>query len=224
MKTKRCNNCREVKELNQFALDPNYKHTDGRSPRCKQCINTKVVHNWTTIICKECGVAKTYDEFNNSKYGKHGKASKCKECISRIRISYKVENEDYIKARNRKNYSKVKDRINKQNRKRRKEDPIYKLKGRVRYAIYRYIKDKGGRSSIDILGCEIDKLKEHLTEQFSEGMTWDNHGEWHIDHIIPLSSANTKEEVIKLNHYTNLQPLWAKDNLSKGAKQDWNQE
>jgi hypothetical protein len=49
-------------------------------------------------------------------------------------------------------------------------------------------------------------------------MTWDNQGKWHIDHIIPLSSGNTEEEIIKLCHYTNLQPLWAIDNMKKGSK------
>jgi hypothetical protein len=49
-------------------------------------------------------------------------------------------------------------------------------------------------------------------------MSWENHGEWHIDHIVPLSSAITEEELRKLSHYTNLQPLWATDNLSKGSK------
>ena len=49
-------------------------------------------------------------------------------------------------------------------------------------------------------------------------MTWENQGEWHFDHIIPISSAQTEEEVIKLNHYTNFQPLWAEDNLRKSNK------
>jgi hypothetical protein len=61
-------------------------------------------------------------------------------------------------------------------------------------------------------------LKKHLEIQFIEGMSWENQGKWHIDHKIPLSSAKTEEEVYKLCHYTNLQPLWAEDNLKKGSK------
>jgi hypothetical protein len=57
-----------------------------------------------------------------------------------------------------------------------------------------------------------------MENKFTEGMSWDNQGKWHIDHIIPLSSANSEEEIYKLFHYTNLQPLWAKDNLSKHNK------
>ena len=60
--------------------------------------------------------------------------------------------------------------------------------------------------------------KEHLENQFKEGMTWHNRSEWHIDHIVPLSSANNEEELYKLCHYTNLQPLWAEENLKKSNK------
>lgn len=49
-------------------------------------------------------------------------------------------------------------------------------------------------------------------------MTFENHGEWHLDHIIPLASAINEEDIIKLNHYTNFQPLWSKENLKKGSK------
>jgi hypothetical protein len=74
-------------------------------------------------------------------------------------------------------------------------------------------------STFSIIGCSPECLKEHLEKQFKEGMTWDKLGKQiHIDHIIPLSSAKTEEEVYKLCHYTNLQPLWAHENLSKGNK------
>jgi hypothetical protein len=72
----------------------------------------------------------------------------------------------------------------------------------------------------EFLGCNVLELKNHLEFQFKEGMSWNNHGlfGWHIDHIKPLSSAKTEKELYILCHYTNLQPLWAKDNLSKGNK------
>jgi len=73
-------------------------------------------------------------------------------------------------------------------------------------------------STFDIVGCKPSELKKHLEKQFKEGMTCDNHGEWHIDHILPLASAKDDEEVFKLCHYTNLQPLWAEDNLIKGCR------
>jgi hypothetical protein len=72
--------------------------------------------------------------------------------------------------------------------------------------------------TFEIIGCFPKELKEHLEKQFSNGMTWENRNEWHIDHIIPLSSANSEEEVYKLCHYTNLQPLWKEDNLKKSNK------
>jgi hypothetical protein len=66
-----------------------------------------------------------------------------------------------------------------------------------------------------ILGCTFEKFREHIEKQFKPGMTWLNHGDWELDHIVPISFAKTEEEVIKFSHYTNLQPLWWQDNLNK---------
>ena len=76
--------------------------------------------------------------------------------------------------------------------------------------------------SLELLGSTIQEAREHLEKQFKEGMTWDNHGHkgWHIDHIIPCASFDLTdpEQQKKCFHYTNLQPLWAKENISKGSK------
>ena len=70
----------------------------------------------------------------------------------------------------------------------------------------------------EILGIDWIGLKEHFERQFTKGMNWENRDRWHIDHIIPLATAQSEDDIIRLNHYTNLQPLWAADNLSKGSK------
>jgi hypothetical protein len=105
---------------------------------------------------------------------------------------------------------------------RRKNDPIFKLKHSVSNRLRNFLKSKGiskkNTRTFEIVGCTPNFLKKYLEEQFKEGMNWQNHGEWHIDHIIPLESAKTEEEVFKLNHYSNLQPLWKEENLSKGCK------
>lgn len=105
--------------------------------------------------------------------------------------------------------------------KRRKTDLIYRtsclLRGRTN-KILKAKKFSRNLSSSEYLGCTFEQLKSYLEAQFKEGMTWENRGQWHIDHIIPLASASTVEEVYALCHYTNLQPLWAAENISKGAK------
>jgi hypothetical protein len=74
-------------------------------------------------------------------------------------------------------------------------------------------------SAVHDLGCSIADLKTYLENKFTENMTWDNYGDWHIDHILPLDSFNLtdREQFKQAVHYTNLQPLWAQDNLIKGA-------
>jgi hypothetical protein len=90
------------------------------------------------------------------------------------------------------------------------------LRNRLRQALHS--NQKSG-SAVQDLGCSIPKLKTHLESKFQEGMSWNNWGikGWHIDHIIPLASFNLqdKKEFLKACHYTNLQPLWAEENLKK---------
>lgn len=74
--------------------------------------------------------------------------------------------------------------------------------------------------TFDIVGIKPDELRLYIENKFTKGMTWDNYGKWHIDHIIPLDYGETIDEIYKLCYYTNLQPLWGEDNLKKGKKLD----
>jgi hypothetical protein len=68
-----------------------------------------------------------------------------------------------------------------------------------------------------VIGCTVEQFVNYFDSLFQPGMYWSNHGTWHIDHIKPVATANSIEEVERLNHYTNLQPLWARDNIVKGS-------
>lgn len=104
---------------------------------------------------------------------------------------------------------------------RKSKDPLYKLNFTLRSRIYTALKRKswrkGGRTE-QLLGADYKTVKKYIEGLFKDGMTWENHGKWHIDHIVPLASAKTEEEIKKLFHYTNLQPLWAEENLKKHDK------
>ena len=111
-------------------------------------------------------------------------------------------------------------------KKRENKDSLWFKRFKLRGAVYAAFRNhaKGHRVAVkknstteDLLGCSFKDAVKHIESLFTEGMSWDNMGEWHIDHIIPLSSANTKIELIKLCHYRNLQPLWAVDNMSKSS-------
>lgn len=103
-----------------------------------------------------------------------------------------------------------------------KQSSKSKITENVRQRIKKYLLIKNitkKNTTFGIVGCTPNELKIHLESQFTTGMSWDNYGlyGWHIDHKVPLSSAKTEEELLKLCHFSNLQPLWAKDNLKKGT-------
>jgi hypothetical protein len=104
---------------------------------------------------------------------------------------------------------------------REKTDISFKLANYLRTRLTHAVRNnqKTG-SAVKDLGCSVDELKSYLSSKFTDNMTWENYGKWHIDHIMPLSSFDlaNRDELLKACHYTNLQPLWAKDNFKKGAK------
>lgn len=164
----------------------------------------------------------------------------CKSCISEQFQEYKRRNRDKVLSQrriiNRRYKNNHKDKINayrikyreqknKILRERYKQDINFKLNRNIRARIGMAIKGKIKTSkSLELLGCSIAKLKEYLSSKFQPGMTWDNHGfgndKWHIDHIKPCSSFDLSDsgQQKECFHYSNLQPLWQKDNLTKGNK------
>jgi len=109
------------------------------------------------------------------------------------------------------------------NKRNRRSNPLFRMTAICRKRIWAACSESGFKKSLrteEMLGCSFIELKSHLEAQFSEGMTFDNMGKygWHVEHRIPLAAGRTPEEVERLCHYTNLQPMWSNENLSKGDK------
>ncbi len=135
------------------------------------------------------------------------------------------DNSEYVAAYARKYQEDNREKLNTHFRAYRKNrydnDPCFRvaecLRARMRSAIKN--NHKAGSAVAD-LGCSIECFKRFLEHQFQEGMTWDNHGEWHIDHVKPLASFDLtdRKQFLEAANWTNHQPLWAEDNLRKGGK------
>ena len=112
---------------------------------------------------------------------------------------------------------------NKWMKEKRKTCNVYRFKSNVRQLVYSSFKRGTNQFSKkakteNILGCTIEEFRNYIESKFTKGMSLDNYGKWHLDHIKPLALAKTEEEIVSLNHYTNFQPLWAADNIAKGSK------
>jgi hypothetical protein len=174
----------------------------------------------TNKICSKCLEIKEISNFSISKNSKSGFVNKCKDCSKKYMVEYHKNNNDkrleYLAINN--------DIIQSKRRVYRKtivRSDISILKERIRCGIINSFRLKGYTKKYKtehILGCSFLEFKLYLESKFEDWMTWDNRGNpkdgilefnktWDIDHKIPLVTAKTEEEVIKLNHYTNLQPL-----------------
>lgn len=165
-------------------------------------------------VCTKCKIEKEVTEFHKRKIKKDGLSSSCKDCFKQ----YYQANKEHIKETSRKWLQANKEHHNEYRRKRKKTDALYKMKGNLRTRTSLVFRNKGyskNTKTQEMLGVDWEVTKQYIERQFKKGMSWNNYGEWHIDHIIPLASANTPERLKKLCHYTNLQPMWAVDNLIK---------
>jgi hypothetical protein len=172
-----------------------------------------------TKICKGCNIEKDIEEFHKYYIDQDKRRGKCRTCLGFKDIP-KYTKEDKL-LRNREYKLKNREKVLKEKKEyyqRRMQDPVFVLIKRIRNAVYRSLRTNKTKCSLDILGCTQEEFKLHIESQFTEGMGWDRLGEIHIDHIIPISSAETIEDAYRLNHYTNLQPLWAIDNIRKSNK------
>jgi hypothetical protein len=145
-----------------------------------------------------------------------------KESISEKRKEYYKENSDIINDKVKKYSKENRDIINNRNRTRKENDPLYRLKCSIRALITQSFKGqytKKAKKTIEILGCDFETFKEHIESQFTNDMNWNNYASyWQLDHKTPISWSENEEDVYKLNHYTNFQPLFWKDNISKGNR------
>ena len=237
METKVCSRCGEEKELTLFRKRKDSK--DGHRKECKICssISDKKYRDnnkeWVKFRKKKdyeknrektLSSVKDYRLKNIEKIREKDRIrskKRWKENPEKIRQSFLKHKDKRIKTKRlweTKNKEKLKNQKKEYIKKRKSEDIIFHLKLVCRSRLNSFLKTKNitkKNRTFEIIGCTPQELKEHLEKQFVDGMGWENRCEWHIDHIIPLSSAKTEEELYMLCHYTNLQPLWAIDNLKK---------
>ena len=206
-----CTKCSEEKNLSEFYKDKGQK--SRLRPDCIDCVKL---------------IQKLYYEKNKDK--KKIYQNKNKDKIKRYRLKNKKRQKRQRKDWEIKNIERRKTYHTKYNKSHRKEKALYskvrktmdihfKLKCNLRTRVYKALKghDKS-LSTMFLIGCDIDYLMYHLQEQFVGGMSWDNYGDWHVDHRLPCASFDLSKESEQRAcfHYTNLQPLWAKENLKKG--------
>jgi hypothetical protein len=149
-----------------------------------------------------------------------------KRIHNRNRMRVLRKNPDFVlkekeKDKNPEIKKKKLERLRKWQNNKRATDPIFMLKKDISSRIRESFKYKNCRKNSKtskILGCSYKFFASYIEARFAEGMSWNNRSEWHIDHIVPLASAKTKSDLIKLNHFSNLRPLWARDNIIKSDK------
>jgi hypothetical protein len=176
-----------------------------------------------TKVCIRCEEEKPVECYSPDRRNNDGLQGKCNECFKADREAKRAKDpEKYKKDMGR--WSKEnRDKVNAYRTKRRNSDPAYALAERLRSRTLKAMHGIGKTdSTMRLLGCSMEEFKKHLESTFTEGMSWERRDELHIDHVRPCASFDLlqESEQRKCFHYTNLQFLWATDNLKKSDKYD----
>ncbi len=209
--------------------------------RCPYCTNPKLLSEFSKNTCAIDGLQSICKEHNKEHYEKNKKIilKKAKEYYLHNRekilkntnqyyldnkekiLKYQDDNKVKIAIRRKKYADENRKKINFYQRNKKQTNINFKISSNLRNRIYNALKrNEKSLPTMFLIGCEIDYFMYHIQEQFTDGMSWDNYGDWHMDHIKSCSKfdlSDTKQQLECFN-YTNLQPLWAEDNLSKGNK------
>jgi len=223
--TKTCSKCDTDKPLAEFNKDRS--KPDGKHPWCKACKKADYQVKRVSILAQK----KQYFQANKDSIRKYKETYReiNKDIIAKKNKVYYEANKNTILKRNSAWQKTNKEWVNTWNKQYRVEknkiDPSHKIKNNIRTRVRIGIICGGGRksaSTLELLSCSYKHARKHLESQFVEGMNWDNYGfyGWHIDHIIPCASFDLTDpdQQRQCFHYTNLQPLWAEDNLRKSDK------
>ena len=212
MKTKICSICKKEKELNEYD-----KKRKWYLSYCKECRKIKRKQYYAEHREKEIQWTRNYQKSHREELKKKHKeyVEKNKEKINEYRKKWEFENKEY---RNKYSAKLKKEKV--------KNDNVYKLKLKIRPMLcnsFKRNKKTKKEKSEKIIGCDINFFIKHLLKTYKNnyGYEWDGVEKVHIDHIIPLSTAKTEKDVLKLCHYKNLQLLKAQDNLKKYNKLNW---
>lgn len=214
-----CGKCKKTFDLSCFS--------NIKDKTCRECNGKRAVAWRNRNLERANETRKAWRSKNSEKQKETTKRRRAKnpELARQKEREWYKNNKEKIRARKKELYyqdhEKTKEYFKLWVREQRENNPLFVLAMRIRQRTrYSFVRRKisKNKSTQEMLGCNWEEFKAHIESQFTEGMSWDRFKEIHIDHVIPLASATTEEELIKLAHYTNLQPLWAKDNMSKGAK------
>ena len=224
-----CKECTKLYQSENKDRINEYRSSYNKSDRYKELSKIRYTNNKDHILDKN----KEYRERNKEVISEQKKLyyEQNKEEILVKRKEYydtMTSDEDFrevLRERTRINTKSYRDRnkeeLSQRIKDKKKSDPLFRLSDSIRTLIWISINKMGYKKNSktsNILGCSFEEFKSYIESKFNDNMTWENYGEWHLDHKTPVSWASTEEEVYELNKYENFQPLWEFDNLSKGNR------
>jgi hypothetical protein len=213
---KKCRVCNKIKNIDDFHKKKNT--SDGYRNECKECVKDiqKKYKEAPGFKEKQKEYDKNRYEKNKIKILEHKKEyylDNMEEILSYKKV-YREENKEKIKTWRKNNL----DKYSKGQAKYRKKYPHIIAWRSILYSTLARLGTSKQGHTVDMLGYSALELKEHIEKQFEPGMNWSNHGDWHIDHIRPVTNFIDTEDVKIVCALENLQPLWKFDNLSKSNK------